>query len=104
MELQNQMRSKYIATLFFFLVSIVSYAQLDTALYGLTRNDLNLDIQLSKMDPQTGEVTHISSSLGYNYDNWAITAIDSNNEIFYCVSQDSLLGVDMNSGDRKSVV
>jgi DNA-binding cell septation regulator SpoVG len=82
------------------LLSVQTFGQLDSVLYGITRNSSTQDVYLSKVNPTSGQVTNISSvpfSNGYVLN--SIATIDSYQNIYYLRSGTKFFGLDLTSGN-----
>lgn len=71
----------------------------DSTIYGLARKPLPGAIYLAKINPTTGVVTNISlNSLATQF-TVTSTTIDPTNNIFYFISEEKFVGIDMDTGD-----
>jgi|GEM_PF-752267 len=77
---------------------LMQFNAADSTLYGIFRNRSPFRVQLAKIQPQTGEITPVSDSLGMGYNQNSIATIDQRNNIYYFLTGNRLFGVDIHSG------
>jgi Secretion system C-terminal sorting domain len=89
---------------FVLLLGQMTYAQTPTTLYGLSYGLNSNGFFLASLDPQTGLVTEISPSPIASVVVACYATIDPVNNIYYFSKPDSLVGVDISTGQIVSQV
>ncbi len=95
---------KKLFTVFALLLGSILYSQTITTLYGLSYGQNSNGFFLASLDPQTGQVTEISPSPIASLVVACYATIDPVNDIYYFSKPDSLVGVDINTGQIVSQV
>jgi len=91
--------NKLITLLGFAIISMVSNAQIDSTIYGLSVSSTNTMMFFVKIDPVSGQVTNISNSPVFGSFGYQGSTIDPNQGIYYNVNDSILFAFDLVSGN-----